>query len=162
MLIGVSSCVTNDAKLAIVENPSGSSEIPVENPSGSSEIPFEAGETVMIYTKSKISISSWDVDTVKMRITDVNTTRIMGEVKFVCCDYEYGKEDVAGEIVEVGIDNIAKIWLFEERDQAQAVGNKTTDEKVAKFAARLALAPVEAALNVVVLVVFIKLLMLIL
>ena len=116
----------------------------------------------MIYTKSKISISSWDVDTVKMRITDVNTTRIMGEVKFVCCDYEYGKEDVAGEIVEVGIDNIAKIWLFEERDQAQAVGNKTTDEKVAKFAARLALAPVEAALNVVVLVVFIKLLMLIL
>jgi hypothetical protein len=68
MLIGISSCATNDAKLAIVENPSGSSEIP-----------FKAGGTVMIYTKSKITISSWDVDMVKMVISDVNTTRIMGK-----------------------------------------------------------------------------------
>jgi hypothetical protein len=159
MLIGISSCATNkesvsqpvesDAKLAIVENPSGSSEIP-----------FEAGETVKIYTKSKISISSWDVGTVEMVITDVNTTRIMGKVKYVCCDYEYGKEDVVGEIVEVDIDNIAKIWLYEE--QVQAVGNRTTDEKVGEFVAQLAFIPVEMALRVVGLVVFIRLLMFIL
>ena len=70
----------------------------------------------MIYTKSKITISSWDVDMVRMRITDVKTTRIMGKVKFVCCDYEYGKEDVVGEIVEVDINNIAKILIYKEQE----------------------------------------------
>ena len=69
----------------------------------------------MIYTKSKISISSWDVNMVGMVITDLNAKRIIGKVDFVCCDYEYGKEDVVGEIVEVDIDNIAKIKLSEER-----------------------------------------------
>ena len=39
-----------------------------------------------------------------------------GEVKFVCCGYEYGKEDIAGEIVEADIDNIAKIWLYKEQE----------------------------------------------
>ena len=81
----------------------------------------------MIYTKSKISISSWDVDMVQMFITDVNAIRIIGKVDFVCCDYEYGKEDVVGEIVEVDIDNVAKIKLSEE--QVQAVAKKTSGEK---------------------------------
>ena len=117
MLIGLSSCATNDAKLAIVENPPGLSEIP-----------FKAGETVIIYTKSQISISSWDVRMVRMVITDVNTTRIMGEVDYVCCDYENDKEDVVGEVVEVDIDNIAKISHFEE--QVQAVDKKTADSGI--------------------------------
>ena len=122
MLIGISSCATNTE----------SASQPVVNPSGLSEIPFKAGETVMIYTKSKISISSWDVGMVRMVITDVNATRIMGEVDFVCCDYEYGKEDVVGEIVEIDIDNIARIKLGEE--QVQAGGKKTSGEKAGELA----------------------------
>jgi len=117
MLIGISSCATNKESVSQ----------PVENPSGLSEIPFKAGETVIIYTKSKISISSWDVDMVEMVITDVNATRIMGEVDFVCCDYEYGKEDVVGEVVEVDIDNIAKISLYEEQEQKTADSKKPFD-----------------------------------
>jgi len=122
MLIGISSCATNKEPVSQT----------VVNPSGLSEIPFKTGETVMIYTKSKISISSWDVDMVKMVITDVNTTRIMGEVDYVCCDYETGKEDVAGEIVEVDIGNIAKIYAFGE--QVQAVAKKTSGEKAGQIA----------------------------
>ena len=119
------------------------------------------------YTKSKISISSWDVDTVKMRITDVNTTRIMGEVDYVCCDYENDKEDVVGEVVEVDIDNIAKISHFEE--QVQAVDKKTADSGIGaqikrdakKFGAGLPLVPFYTALTAVSFVVFMGLLILI-
>ena len=122
ILIGISSCATNKESVSQ----------PVENPSGLSEMPFKAGETVMIYTKSKISISSWDVDMVQMFITDVNATRIMGEVDWVCCDHENGKEDVVGEIVEINIDNIAKIWLSEK--QVQAVGETNSGDKAGEFA----------------------------
>ncbi len=104
MLVGIIGCASNK----------GSVSQPVVNPSGLSEIPFETGEMVMIYTKSKINISSWHVDMVSLVITDVNPTRIMGEVDFVCCDYEYGKEDVEGETVEIDIINIAKIKLAEK------------------------------------------------
>ena len=123
MLIGISSCATNR------ESVSQPASQPVVNPSELSEIPFKAGETVMIYTKSKITISSWDVSMVRMVITDVNAIRIIGKIDFVCCDYEYGKEDVVGEVVEVDIDNIAKIKLSEE--QVQAVAKKTSGEKTA-------------------------------
>jgi hypothetical protein len=75
-----------------------------------------------------------------------------GKVDFVCCDYEYGQEDVEGEIVEVDIDNIARIWLFEE--QAQTAGNKGGE-----LAARLAAFSVEGALRFISLVLTIKLLM---
>ncbi len=162
LLIGISGCAANResvfqsiesvAKLAIVKNPSGLSEIP-----------FEAGDTVMIYTKSKINISSWNVSMVRMDITEVNTTKIMGKVKFVCCDYEYGKEDVADEIVEVIVDNIATIRLVDEQiveeQDSEVVAQIKRDAK--KFVKRLPLVPFEAALRAISLVIFIKLLQLI-
>ncbi|MCP4874298.1 MAG: hypothetical protein GY896_02325 [Gammaproteobacteria bacterium] len=156
--MGISDCATNTESVSqIIEF--DAMAVFLENPLGS-EISFEAGETVMVYTKSKVNISSWHVGMVKMVVTDVNTTRITGGSRFRLLRLRNRKEEVVGEIVEVDIDNIAKIYVVE--DQVPAVGNKTAGEKVGEFTAQLAFVPVDAALTAIIFVISIGLLQFIL
>jgi hypothetical protein len=110
MVVTSSGCVTTETRGRSIE--SDTIQAIVDDPSGSM-MPLKTGETIDIYTKRKINLSSWNVDIVKMVVKDANTTRIIGEIEYVCCDDEYGKEEITGNIVEVKLEDIEHIEIWE-------------------------------------------------
>jgi len=59
-----------------------------------------------------------------MVVDDVNTSRVKGRVEYVSGDVGEGYEDVAGTIVEVQLDNIETIEVWEKKVSKEAASHK--------------------------------------
>jgi hypothetical protein len=126
MIVAASGCVTTFFSYTTIESDSIQSYL--EDPSMET-MPIKAGDTIVITTKEKISISSRKIDWVQMIVGDVDTTRIRGEVIIAYGDLRPGEEDLAGKTVEVKFEDIKKI-------KVTAVRNKLAPgwlETLAKF-----------------------------
>jgi hypothetical protein len=95
----------------------------VEDPS-ESKLPLNIGDEIVITTKEEIRISTRNVNWVRMVVDDANTSRVKGRVEYVSGDVGEGYEDVAGIIVEVQLDNIETIEVWEKKVAKKARSHK--------------------------------------
>ena len=76
----------------------------------------KVGDTIGVYPKEeKFDISSRDLTYVQMMVTDIDTTRIKGEILWAAGDYSDGFFRIVGKIVEVKLDDINVIDVYETR-----------------------------------------------
>jgi len=104
--------IESDSIQAVVEDPS------------ESKLPLNMGDEIVITTKEKIKISTRNVNWMRMVVDDVNTSRVKGRVEYVSGDVGEGYEDVAGTIVEVQLDNIETIEVWEKKVSKEAASHK--------------------------------------
>jgi hypothetical protein len=97
----LSRTIDSDSIQAIVDNPSGST------------LALKACETISIFTKEEVSINGADQRIVKMLVTDVDTSRIKGNLLWHSHDLD--KEMVSNIIVEVKIENVESISIWKQK-----------------------------------------------
>jgi hypothetical protein len=117
IVITNSGCVTTRTVSGTVE--SDSIQAYQEDPSGE-KAPVKAGDKVVIYPKETFSINSKNLTYVQMIVSDIDTTRIKGEVKIDSGDFatlNVNLKSLAGEIVEVKLDDIEVIDLYKNKTQ---------------------------------------------
>ena len=129
MIVAASGCVTTVSYTTIE---SDSIQSYLEDPSMET-MPIKAGDTIVITTKEKISISSRKIDWVQMIVGDVDTTRIRGEVIIAYGDLRPGEEDLAGKTVEVKFEDIKKIEVMAKKIKLDPAHKKAGLKTLAKF-----------------------------
>jgi len=80
-----------------------------------SKIPLEAGDEIIINTNKKITVSSWNVDLVSLIVEYADTASVKGNLVFICCDPGLVREEIAGNIVNLKLEDIVKIHVLEYR-----------------------------------------------
>ncbi len=120
LVFTVNGCATNTKTISTVSRTIDSDSIQViaDNPTGHT-LPLYAGETVNIFTKEQVSINGAYQYIVKMLVTDVDTSRIKGNLLVYDDDLD---EDLVGNIVEVKFEDIelVSVWTQKASDTTKA------------------------------------------
>ena len=127
MIVAASGCFTTGISYTAIESDSIQSYL--EDPSRET-MPIKAGNTIIITTKEKISISSRKIDWVQMIAGDVDTTRIRGEVIIAYGDLQ---EDLAGKTVEVKFEDIKKIEVMAKKIELDPVHKRAMLDTLLTF-----------------------------